>query len=56
MMRTFHATAYKFDEPTLAVVQADWSQRRVNMKKTLVQANRIEIARAQALLHELHTE
>ena len=55
MMRAFHATAYKFDEPTLAVVQADWSHRRASMKKALAQANRIEIAGAHALLHELRT-
>ena len=54
-MFAFHATAYKFDEITLAVVQADWSHRRANIKKALAQANRIEIARAQALLHELRT-
>ena len=55
-MFSFHATAYKFDEPTLAVVQADWLHRRASMKKALAQANCIEVARAQALLHELRTE
>ena len=55
-MFAFHATAHKFDEPTLAVVQADWLHRRASMKKALAQANCIEVARAQALLHELRTE